>query len=105
MDSYWIAVIVGSIAVYSWKILGFSLPKRMAEKEQVVVFAGKLTIALLAALTAVQTFTSGQALVLDSRLAAVAVAAILYWRKAPFIVAVALAALVAAMLRFLLGWA
>lgn len=104
MDSYWIAIIVGSIAVYSWKMLGFALPKRIAENKEVVVFAGKLTVALLAALTAVQTFASGQSLVLDSRLAAVAVAALLYWRKAPFIVAVAVAALVAAALRFFLGW-
>lgn len=105
MDSYWIAVIVGSLAVYFWKILGYSLPKRFAENKEVVVFASKLTIALLAALTAVQTFTSGQSLVLDSRIAAVGVAALLYWRKAPFIVAVAAAALVAALLRSLLGWA
>ena len=104
MDNYWIAIIVGSIAVYSWKILGFALPKRIAENKEVVVFAGKLTVALLAALTAVQTFASGQNLVLDSRLAAVAVAALLYWRKAPFILAVGVAALVAAALRFFLGW-
>jgi branched-subunit amino acid transport protein len=105
MDNFWFAIIIGSIAVYSWKILGFALPKRFAEKEEVVVFAGKLTVALLAALTAVQTFAVGQSLVLDSRLPALAVAALLYWRKAPFIVAVAVAALVAALLRNVLGWA
>lgn len=105
MDSYWIAVIVGSLAVYFWKILGYALPKRFAENKEVVVLASKLTIALLAALTAVQTFTSGQSLMLDSRVAAVGVAAILYWRKAPFIVAVCAAALVAALLRNFLGWA
>ena len=75
------------------------------EKEEVVVFAGKLTVALLAALTAVQTFAAGQSLTLDSRLPAVLIAALLYWKKAPFIVAVAAAALVAALLRNLLGWA
>ena len=105
MDSYWIAVLVGSAAVYFWKILGYSLPKRFAEKEAVVVFASKLTIALLAALTAVQTFASGQQLTLDSRLAGVGIAALLYWRKAPFIVSVVAAALVAAGLRYFLGWA
>ena len=105
MDSFWIAVIFGSIAVYSWKIIGFALPKRIAEKKEVVVFAGKLTVALLAALTALQTFANGQTLTVDSRLAAVGIAAILYWLKAPFIVAVAAAALVAALLRHFLGWA
>jgi len=105
MPSYWIAILVGSIAVYSWKILGYVLPKKVANNREVVVFAGKLTIALLAALTGVETFVSGQALVLDSRLAALGVAALLYWRKAPFIVAVAVAAAVAALLRHFLGWA
>jgi branched-subunit amino acid transport protein AzlD len=104
MGNYWIAVIVGSLAVYFWKILGYALPKKFAENQEVVVFASKLTIALLAALTAVQTFASGQSLQLDSRLIGVLVAAILYWRKAPFILAVCSAALVAALLRNLLGW-
>lgn len=104
MDNYWMAVIVGSLAVYFWKILGYALPKKFAENQEVVVFASKLTIALLAALTAVQTFASGQSLQLDSRIVGVLVAAILYWRKAPFIVAVCAAALVAALLRNLLGW-
>ena len=104
MDSYWFAVIAGSLAVYFWKILGYSLPKKFAENKEVVIFAGKLTVALLAALTAVQTFASGQTLTFDSRVAGVAVAAILYWRKAPFIVSVCAAALVAALLRGLLGW-
>lgn len=104
MDNYWIAVIVGSLAVYFWKILGYALPKKFAQNKEVVVFASKLTIALLAALTAVQTLAAGQSLQLDSRLAGVLVAAFLYWRKAPFIVAVCAAALVAALLRNLLGW-
>jgi len=105
MPDYWIAILVGSIAVYSWKILGYVLPKRVANNREVVIFAGKLTIALLAALTAVEAFVTGQGIVLDSRVAALGVAAILYWRKAPFIVAVAAAAAVAALLRHFVGWA
>lgn len=104
MDNIWLTIIVGSIAVYSWKIIGFALPKRIAENEEVVIFASKLTVALLAALTAVQTFAIGQQLVLDSRVPALMVAGLLYWRKAPFIVAVGGAALVAALLRNFLGW-
>jgi hypothetical protein len=104
MPSYWIAVIVGSIAVFSWKLIGYLLPQRVATQKDVVIFAGKLTVALLAALTAVQTFVAGQSMVLDSRLAALGVAAILFWRKVPFIVAVAAAAATAALLRHFLGW-
>ena len=105
MASYWIAVLVGSVAVYSWKLLGYVLPQRIATHREVVIFAGKLTIALLAALTAVETFVTGHQLVLDSRLAALGVAAILFWRRLPFIVVVAVAAAVAALLRHFLGWA
>ena len=104
MVEFWIAIIVGSLAVYSWKLLGFALPAKVAKNKEVVVFAGKLTVALLAALTAVQAVVSGHDLVLDSRIPALGVAAILYWRKAPFLVAVAVAALVAALLRHFLGW-
>lgn len=105
MTELWIAVIVGSIAVYSWKLLGFALPAKIAKNKEVVTLSGKLTVALLAALTAVQAVVSGQQLVLDSRIPALAVAAILYWKKVPFVAAVAAAALVAALLRQLLGWA
>ena len=105
MPSYWVAVLVGSVAVFSWKILGYLIPTRIANNREVVIFAGKLTVALLAALTAVETLVSGQAIVLDARIAAIGVAAILFWRKLPFIVVVAVAALVAALLRHFLGWA
>lgn len=105
MPSYWIAVLVGSVAVYSWKLLGYVVPSRIANHKEVVILAGKLTVALLAALTAVQTFVAGHALVIDSRLAALGVAAVLFWRRVPFIVAVAVAAAVAALLRHFLGWA
>lgn len=105
MPSYWIVVIVGSLAVFSWKILGYLVPARIANHREVVIFAGKLTVALLAALTAVQTLVSGHQIVLDARIAAIAVAALLFWRKLPFILVVAVAALVAALLRHFLGWA
>ena len=105
MTEIWLAVLIGSLAVYSWKLLGFALPAKVAKNKEVVILAGKLTVALLAALTAVQAVVSGQDLVLDSRIPALGVAAVLYWRKAPFLVAVAVAAAVAAGLRYFLGWA
>ena len=66
--------------------------------------ADLLTVALLAALVAVQTFGAGQAIVVDARLPAVIAAAGLLLLRAPFLVVVAGAALVAALLR-LWGWA
>ena len=60
-----------------------------------------MTVGLLAALVVTQTFATGGSLVVDARLAAVAVAAVALWRKAPFIVVVLLGALTAAALRAL----
>ncbi|MFN4847802.1 MAG: AzlD domain-containing protein, partial [Rhodoluna sp.] len=63
-----------------------------------------LTIALLAALTALQTLSSDREIALDSRLLALGVAAVMFWRKLPFILVVASAAAVAAAARYFLGW-
>ena len=54
---------------------------------------------LLAALIVVQTLSAGDRVVLDARVPALAVAAVLVWRRAPFIVTVLSAAAVAAALR------
>ena len=56
-------------------------------------------VALLAALVAVQTLGSGRAVVLDARMPAILVAALLLHLRQPFLVVVSVAALVAALLR------
>jgi hypothetical protein len=58
-----------------------------------------LPVALLAALIATNTFSAGDRLVLDARAAGLAAAALAVWRKAPFLVVVAVAAATAALLR------
>jgi hypothetical protein len=60
-----------------------------------------LTVALLSALVVVQTLSNGQELVLDARVPAVLVAAALLALRAPFLIVVVAAALVAAVLRAL----
>lgn len=95
-----LAVVLASLAVYSWKILGHSVPKSVLNNPRVSRIAGLLTVALLSALTGVQGFTSGTEIVLDARVPALGVAALLLWMRAPFIVMVAAAALVAAVIRF-----
>jgi len=54
---------------------------------------------LLAALIAVQTFSDGRSLVIDARAAGLAVAAVAVWRRWPFLVVVALAAVTTALVR------
>jgi hypothetical protein len=61
-----------------------------------------LAPALLAALVAVQTFGSGEALVVDERVLGVAAAAIALWRKAPLLLVVVIAAAVTALARLVL---
>jgi branched-subunit amino acid transport protein len=58
-------------------------------------------VPLLAALILTQTVGEGHHLVADARLPALAVAAVLIWRRAPFLVVVLTAAAVAALLRTL----
>ncbi len=61
--------------------------------------ADYIPVALLSALVAVQVLTTGRSLVVDARLAGLAVAVVLLLLRAPFLVVVFGAALVAALLR------
>jgi len=61
--------------------------------------ASVLTIGLLTALTVVNTFASGQRLVLDARLGALAAAALALWLRAPFLLVVLVGAAASALLR------
>jgi branched-subunit amino acid transport protein len=60
-----------------------------------------VAVPLLAALILVQTLGDGQRLVADARVPALLVAAVLVWRRAPFLVVVLGAAATAALLRAL----
>ena len=60
-----------------------------------------VAVPLLAALIVVQTFGGAHRLVIDARVPALAVAAVLVWRRAPFLVVVLAAASTAALLRAL----
>lgn len=60
-----------------------------------------LPIAMFAGLIVVSTFGDERSLVLDARVAGLAVAAIALWRRAPFVVVVLLAAGTAAAVRAL----
>jgi branched-subunit amino acid transport protein len=60
-----------------------------------------VAVPLLAALILVQTVGDAHRLVVDARMPALAVAAVLVWRRAPFLVVVLAAAGTAALLRAL----
>lgn len=99
----WLGILIASAAVYSWKILGFLVPSSVLNHPTVSRIASLLTVALLAALLGVQGLTAGGQIELDARIPAIGVAAILLYFRAPFVVMVAAAALVAALLRLWFG--
>lgn len=95
----WLAVILASLAVYSWKYFGYLLPHSILDSKLLSKTAGFITIALLSALVGIQTFVSNREIVFDGRLVALAVAAVLLRLKVPFIGVVVIAAGVAAAFR------
>jgi len=97
----WGAVLVAAAACFALKLAGYLAPQAWLERPRVVRVAGLVTVALLAALVAVQTLASGRSLQLDARVPALGVAAVLLWRRAPFVVVVAAAGITAALLRAL----
>ncbi|MER6997483.1 AzlD domain-containing protein [Streptomyces sp. NPDC000410] len=99
----WIAIGVTAVACYAVKLAGLLVPAGVLERPRVQRLAALLPVALLAALTAQQTFSTGGALVLDAKAAGVAAAAIALILRAPFLVVVAAAVLVTAGVRALGG--
>lgn len=93
-------VIIASIAVYSWKLLGYLIPERFIT-QKFRDFAERVTVALLAAMVMIQGFTTAGEVVVDARLPALVVAAVLLWLRAPYILVVIAGAAVAAGLRML----
>jgi hypothetical protein len=94
-----LAILIASLAVYSWKFFGYLVPERVLEKPVVARIASLLTVALLSALLETQTFTAGSEIAFDGRVIAVLVAALLLMLRAPFLVVVIAAAAVAALLQ------
>jgi hypothetical protein len=103
--SGWVWVLVACAAAYGLKLLGYLVPDRLLDHPAVVRVSALLPVALLAALVAVQTVGGPNgAVVVDARVAGVAVAVVALLLRAPFLVVITLAAATAAALRAL-GWA
>ncbi|MBZ9645582.1 AzlD domain-containing protein [Streptomyces sp. PSKA30] len=99
----WIAIGVTAVGCYAVKLAGLLVPAGVLERPLVKRLAALLPVALLAALTAQQTFADGQALVLDARVAGLAAAALALFLRAPFLLVVAAAVVVSAGVRAMGG--
>jgi len=95
----WSAVLGLGIAAYALKAVGPVVIGRRTIRPSLAQVLELFAIPLLAALVLVQTFDGGGRLVLDARAPALCVAALLVWRRAPFLVVVLSAAGTAALLR------
>lgn len=102
--SVWSAVLLAACVCVALKAFGYLIPARLLEAPRPARISDLLTVALLAALVAVQTLGAGQQVVVDARVPAVLVAAGLLYLRQSFLVVVIAAAAVAAGLR-LVGWA
>ena len=85
----WTAVLLLCAAAYALKLVGAVAGGRL----------DVLVVPVIAGLIAVQVLGDGDELVIDARLAALLVAAVLIWRKAPLLLIVVAAAATAALLR------
>lgn len=97
--SLWSAVLLAALICLALKAAGYLVPPKVLEAPRPARISDLLTVALLAALVAVQTLGDGQAITVDARVPALLVAAGLLWLRQSFLVVVVAAALVAALLR------
>lgn len=97
----WTALLGLAAASYALKALGPVFAGGRELRPALREVLDFVAVPLLAALILVQTFDGGERLVADARVPAVAVAAVLVWRRAPFLVVVLAAAGTAAGLRAL----
>jgi branched chain amino acid efflux pump len=95
----WLPVLLASAGCYALKFAGLAAPQRLLDRPAVRKVVELIPLALLAALIAVQTFATGQRLVLDARAAGLVAAAVAVLLRAPFVVVVVVAALAAALVR------
>ncbi|GFZ88467.1 AzlD domain-containing protein [Nesterenkonia alkaliphila] len=99
--SLWTWVLLACAAAYATKLIGYLVPGRWLDHPLVTRISGTVTVALLAALVAMNTFSGDGGISFDARLGALAAAAIALMLRAPFIVVVIAGAAAAAGLRLL----
>ena len=97
----WGAILALSAAAYALKLAGFALAGRVDPRAAERWSLELVVVPVLAALIIVQTLDGGERIVVDARLPALSVAAVLVWRRAQLLVVVLAAGGTAAGLRLL----
>ncbi|MER5766455.1 AzlD domain-containing protein [Streptomyces sp. NPDC001985] len=99
----WIVIAATALGCYLVKLAGLLVPADALERPLVQRLAALVPVALLAALTAQQTFSVHTDLVVDARAAGLGAAALALVLRAPFLVVVGTAVAVTAGVRALSG--
>jgi hypothetical protein len=99
----WHLILIASIAVLALKLIGYAVPPSVLERPTPARVANLLTVALLAGRTETEPLGRAGAIVLDARVPAIVLAAVLFALRVPFILVVIAAAACAALVR-MLGW-
>lgn len=98
----WLGLLIFSIGNVITRAVGmFVLGGRVGPNAKWTKLVGLVPISVVAAVFAVQTFSSRDEIVFDSRILGVAAASFAVWRKAPMVVVVLVAAGVTATARAL----
>jgi branched-subunit amino acid transport protein len=95
----WTLVFALAAGAFACKVTGFFVLGRTTLPPVVERCIALIPAALLTALIVKDTFSAGQTLQIDARVAGVAAATVAVWRKAPFIVVVLIGAAVTAGVR------
>ena len=95
----WWAILALAAASLALKALGPVLLGGRELPPRLVDLLGLVPVPMLAALVLTGTVADGHRLVADARLPALGVAAVLIWRRAPFLVVIVAAAATAALVR------
>lgn len=93
----WVVTIVTSVACLAIKVAGYVVPPRWLEHPRLVRVNALVPIVLLSALVVAEGVVVKTRLVIDHRLAGIAVAVVLLLARAPFPVVVVGAALASAL--------
>lgn len=101
MSLLWVGIALSAAGCFGLKLAGMSVPEKVLTHRLTVRVSDLIPVGLLGALVAVQVLADGTRIVLDARLLALAVAALLLTLRVPFLPMVVLSAATAALVRLL----
>lgn len=95
-----LSIIALTIGVWGQRLIGgFLIGSSLERRPKLAKAAGLIPAAVVMAVIVQLTVANGRSLVIDERFAGVAVAGVLVWRRAPFLLVVLSAAATTALLR------